>query len=186
MAVPDALFGSAVLCSKASQVKDDTPSGRLLLGTYATRHHFVTRLKRAVVVRRIHEVYLTMVYDPLGNRVPCSCMTSTMTQGWAQGAVTLQSPGYADGGPFAINVWAKAANASEQGPQYVFSHEAANASTGAYNAWAPNMVPAALLQPCLSCGNSCGLSSSDLRPVLGFAIIRCLLCPVPWTPEVQC
>ena len=57
-----------------------------------------------------------------------------------QGAVTLQSPGYADAGPFAINVWAKAANTSEQGPQYVFSHEAVNSSTGAYNAWAPNMV----------------------------------------------
>ncbi len=67
-----------------------------------------------------------------------------------QGAVTLESPGYADGGPFAINVWAKAANTSEQGPQYIFSHEAANASTGAYNAWAPNMVLAPLLRPCLS------------------------------------
>ena len=43
----------------------------------------------------------------------------------------------------------KSANASEQGPQYIFSHEASNASGGVYNAWAPNMVPAlTLLRPC--------------------------------------
>ena len=59
----------------------------------------------------------------------------------AQGAVTLQSPGYADAGPFAINMWAKAANTSEQGPQYIFSHEAANStSSGVYNPWTSNMV----------------------------------------------
>ena len=59
----------------------------------------------------------------------------------AQGAVTLQGPGYADSGPFAINVWVKSANTSEQGPQYIFSHESANSSSGGvYNAWQRNMV----------------------------------------------
>ena len=63
--------------------------------------------------------------------------------------MTIQSPGYADDGPFAINVWMKTGNASEQGPQYIFSHDAANASgRNAYNAWLPNMVLTCLPRPC--------------------------------------
>ncbi len=80
--------------------------------------------------------------------------------------MTLQSPAYADGGAFAINLWAKSANTSEQGPQYIFSHEAANSTSGVYNAWTTNMVRTA---PAVSIANAergSQLSYVSHRPVL--------------------
>lgn len=42
---------------------------------------------------------------------------------WAQSAITLQTPEYAARGPFTINLWAKTANNSQTGPQYLLSHQ---------------------------------------------------------------
>ena len=67
---------------------------------------------------------------------------------WLQSAITLDSPQYAAGGPFTINLWAKTANASEAGPQFLFSHQA-NIPIGASttnNPKGPNQ--AKFLWPC--------------------------------------
>ena len=111
----DAAFGEVVQCRKSAQVT-----------TLLTSSH--TNL-----LRRTSEGMCAG---------PCRAAALTHCGLRVQSTVVLEAPPYTAAGPFAINFWAKTANGSEQGPQYLFSQQDAPVGTDTpQQVWGPDQVP---------------------------------------------